>query len=144
MKLVVVTACPTGIAHCWMAAERIERAAAHRGHDVTVEVRAAGGVEDELPPVTIEAADAAIVAADAAADVERFAHLPTVETSAHEAVTSAPAVVDAAEKAVAGVEDSPDGGPEESERTRVASRTEAEDDEGLLGRAFGLFGERHR
>lgn len=64
MKFVAVTACPTGIAHSQMAAENLEQEAAKQGHEITVEIQGAMGAENELTAADIEAADAAIIAAD--------------------------------------------------------------------------------
>ncbi len=60
MKLVAVTACPTGIAHSAMAAEALEVAARAAGHDIEVEIQGAAGGPG-LSPATIAAA-AAVVA----------------------------------------------------------------------------------
>lgn len=78
MRLVAVTACPTGIAHSQMGAESLTRAAADAGHDIEVEVHGAMGTENELGEGDLGRADAAIVAADVRVDTDRFADLPTV------------------------------------------------------------------
>lgn len=138
MKLVAVTGCPTGVAHCWMAAERIEQAARDRGHEVSVEVHAADGVENPLEPPVIAAADAAIVAVDTSIDVDRFADLPTVQSTVHDAVTSATDLVAAAEEGSNGVED-----PSANARAgRPSGEGTASGDgaDGLLARILGLFG----
>lgn len=96
MRVVVVTACPTGIAHSQMAAEALERAAAERGDEITVEIRGAMGVRDRLGEAAIEAADAAIVAADVAVDDDRFEDLPLLETSVREPISDAEGVLERA------------------------------------------------
>lgn len=96
MRVVVVTACPTGIAHSQMAAEALERAAAERGDEITVEIRGAMGVRDRLGEAAIEGADAAIVAADVAVDSDRFEDLPLLETSVREPISDAEGVLERA------------------------------------------------
>ena len=49
MKIVAVTACPTGIAHTYMAAESLEQAARAAGHTITVETRARGDSRSSIP-----------------------------------------------------------------------------------------------
>ncbi|HET9443766.1 MAG TPA: PTS fructose transporter subunit IIBC, partial [Acidimicrobiales bacterium] len=64
MKLVAVTACPTGIAHSAMAAEALEVAAEAAGHQIEVEIQGAAGGPG-LPAATVAEADAVIFAVDA-------------------------------------------------------------------------------
>lgn len=64
MKIVAVTACPTGIAHTYMAAEQLEKAAKAAGHQIQVETQGAMGIENELSAKTIAEADFAIFAVD--------------------------------------------------------------------------------
>ena len=47
MKIVAVTACPTGIAHTYMAQEAIEKECKKRGHEVQVETQGSMGIENE-------------------------------------------------------------------------------------------------
>ena len=94
MKLVAVTACPTGIAHSAMAAEALEVAARAAGHDIEVEIQGAAGGPG-LFPGTIAAADAVVFAVDAGVrDRERFAGLPSVEVRTRTAIDRADAVID--------------------------------------------------
>ena len=72
MKLVAVTACPTGIAHTYMAAESLERRARDLGHDIKVETQGSIGAENALTEEDIAAADGVIIAADAEVDRGRF------------------------------------------------------------------------
>lgn len=62
MKIVAVTACPTGIAHTYMAQEAIEKEAAKRGHEVSVETQGSMGIENELEQEDVDDADAVILA----------------------------------------------------------------------------------
>lgn len=73
MKLIAVTACPTGVAHTYMAAEALRAQAPVLGHEIHVETQGADGVGDELSPAQIDAADAVIIAADVSVDDARFA-----------------------------------------------------------------------
>ena len=76
MKIVAVTACPTGIAHTYMAAEQLEKTAKKLGHAIKVETQGAMGIENELSQAEIDAADVAILATDIAIEqVERFARI---------------------------------------------------------------------
>jgi len=73
MKIVAVTACPTGIAHTYMAAEKLEKIAKKLGHTIKVETQGAMGIENELTQPEVDAADAVIIAADIAIErAERF------------------------------------------------------------------------
>ncbi len=64
MKIVAITACPTGIAHTYMAAEQLENTARGLGHSIKVETQGAMGIENELTPAEIAAADLIIFAVD--------------------------------------------------------------------------------
>jgi fructose-specific phosphotransferase system IIB component len=64
MKIVAVTACPTGIAHTYMAAEQLERTAKALGHTIRVETQGAMGIENQLPSKEIAEADVVIFAVD--------------------------------------------------------------------------------
>jgi len=99
VKIVAVTSCPTGIAHTYMAAEALEKAAKAAGHDIVVETQGSAGAE-VAPAESIRGADVLILAADAAVrDVERFAHLPRVEVKVAEAINRASEVIARAEEA---------------------------------------------
>lgn len=72
VKILGVTSCPTGIAHTYMAAEGIEKAAKAKGCFVKVETRGSGGAKNVLTPQEIADADCIIVAADAQVPMDRF------------------------------------------------------------------------
>ena len=93
MRFVAVTACPTGVAHTYMAAEALRHQATVDGHQITVETQGTAGVADELPPEDVEAADAVIIAADIHVDPSRFAGKPMVAVSTAEAIRRTSAVV---------------------------------------------------
>lgn len=62
MKIVAVTACPTGIAHTFMAKSALEKAAKSLGHSIKVETQGAMGIENELTEEEIAEADVVILA----------------------------------------------------------------------------------
>ena len=100
MKIVAVTSCPTGIAHTYMAAEALERAAKKAGHEIVVETQGAGG-RKEIPADVLAAADVAIFAADVEVrDKDRFAHLPTVVAQVKQAIKDAAKLIAEAEAKV--------------------------------------------
>ncbi|MFH8789569.1 fructose-specific PTS transporter subunit EIIC [Streptomyces roseoverticillatus] len=72
-KLLAVTACPTGIAHTYMAAEKLAQAAQALGHAMKVETQGSIGAENVLSDREIAEADGIIVAADKDVDLTRFA-----------------------------------------------------------------------
>jgi PTS system fructose-specific IIC component len=73
LKLLAVTACPTGIAHTYMAAEKLQQAAARLGYDMKVETQGSIGAENVLTDNDVREADGIIIAADKEVDRERFA-----------------------------------------------------------------------
>ena len=73
MRYVAITACPTGIAHTYMAAEKLQTAAAEAGHEIKVETQGSIGAENVLTAADIAAADAVIIAADKNVELDRFA-----------------------------------------------------------------------
>ncbi|QOV41031.1 PTS sugar transporter subunit IIA [Streptomyces ferrugineus] len=73
MRLLAVTACPTGIAHTYMAAEKLAQAAESRGIDMKVETQGSIGAENVLDDNDVNHADGIIIAADKDVDLSRFA-----------------------------------------------------------------------
>jgi PTS system fructose-specific IIC component len=72
-KLVAITACPTGVAHTFMAAEALQQAAKQAGYDLQVETQGSVGARNPLSAAAIEAADVVLLAADIEVATERFA-----------------------------------------------------------------------
>ena len=72
MKLVGVCACTSGIAHTYMAKEKLVKAAEALGHEIHVETQGTIGTEDPLTPEEIAEADAVILAVDIKIDQSRF------------------------------------------------------------------------
>ncbi|MDH6609494.1 PTS system fructose-specific IIC component [Streptomyces sp. SAI-208] len=120
VKLLAVTACPTGIAHTYMAAEKLAQAAASRGIDMKVETQGSIGAENVLDDNDVRDADGIIVAADKDVDLSRFAGKRVLTVGVAEGihhperlieqVRSAPVHTSGAAPAVSG----PGGGKERS------------------------------
>ena len=77
--IVAVTACPTGIAHTYMAADSLKAKAAEMGVDIKVETNGSGGAKNVLTQEDIENAEAVIIAADTKVDMDRFAGKPLID-----------------------------------------------------------------
>ena len=93
MNIVAVTACPTGIAHTYMAAEQLEKTAKALGHTIKVETQGAMGIENQLSAAEIRAADAAIFAIGIEVEQrERFEGLRIIEVAVGQAITDPQAV----------------------------------------------------
>ena len=71
-RILAVTACPTGIAHTYMAAEALEKAGQKLGLPLKAETNGSGGAKNVLTPEEIEAADGIIIAADKNVETARF------------------------------------------------------------------------
>lgn len=80
-KIVAITACPTGVAHTFMAAEALEEMGAKLGHQIKVETRGSVGAKNQLTEQDIAEADLVIIAADIEVPLERFAGKPLYKTS---------------------------------------------------------------
>jgi fructose PTS system EIIBC or EIIC component len=95
-KIVAVTTCPTGIAHTFMAAEALKKAAGELGHTIKVETMGAVGVENGLTSEDILQAELVIVAADAKVDTERFSGKRVYTTSTGAAIKNGREVIETA------------------------------------------------
>jgi len=95
-RLVGITSCPTGIAHTFMAAEALQKAAKALGHTIKVETQGSVGAKNQLTPEEIAAADAVVIAADTKVDTSRFAGKPVYSTSTKQAMHSGKEVIVAA------------------------------------------------
>ena len=98
-KILAVTSCPTGIAHTYMAAEGIEKAAKAKGCFVKIETRGSGGAKNVLTDQEIEEADCIIVAADAQVPMDRFDGKKLIECQVSDGISKADQLV---ERAMAG------------------------------------------
>lgn len=79
MKLVAICACTSGIAHTYMAKEKLRQSAEALGHEIHIETQGTIGVEDELTPEQIAEADAVILAVDIKVDTSRFKNKRVME-----------------------------------------------------------------
>ncbi|ARI76447.1 fructose-specific PTS transporter subunit EIIC [Halobacillus mangrovi] len=86
MKILAVTACPVGIAHTYMAAENLQKAADEMGVEIKVETQGSIGVENALTEKDIEEADGIIIASDKEVSKERFGGKPLIVVGVQEGI----------------------------------------------------------
>ena len=96
VKILAVTSCPTGIAHTYMAAEGIEKAAKAKNCFVKVETRGSGGAKNVLTDEEVQAADCIIVAADAQVPMDRFDGKKVIERQVSDGINKADELVELA------------------------------------------------
>lgn len=96
MHILAVTACPTGIAHTYMAAETLEKTAKQCGVAIKVETRGASGVKNELTAADIANADCIIVAADTHVPLERFDGKPLIQCKVGDGINKAQSLIQGA------------------------------------------------
>ena len=95
MKVVAVTACPSGVAHTYMAAEAIKKAAQAKGHQIKVETQGSIGIENEITADDVKDADVVILTKDIAIkNTDRFEGKPTVKVAISDAVKKANAIIE--------------------------------------------------
>lgn len=87
--IVAVTACPTGIAHTYMAAEAIEKKAKELGYQVKVETRGSGGAKNVLTDDEIAKAAGVIVACDTNVPTDRFDGKKVIECQVSDGINKA-------------------------------------------------------
>lgn len=85
-KVLAVTACPTGIAHTYMAADALERAGQRLGISVKVETQGAGGTKNKLTSQEIRQCTAVIIAAGREVDMSRFQGIKVLRVSVNEGI----------------------------------------------------------
>ncbi len=95
-KLLAVTACPTGIAHTYMAAEKLQKSAAEAGCSIKVETRGASGVKNELSEEDIAQADCIIIAADTQVPLERFNGKKVIQSTVSDGINKSDKLIEAA------------------------------------------------
>lgn len=88
-RILAVTGCPTGIAHTYMAAEGIEKAARAAGCFVKVETRGSGGAKNVLTDQEIKDADCIIIAADTKVPMDRFHGKKLIECQVSDGISKA-------------------------------------------------------
>lgn len=97
-KILAVTSCPTGIAHTYMAAEGLEKAASKAGCTIKIETRGSGGAKNVLTEQEIADADCIIVAADAKVPMERFDGKHVIECQVSDGISKADELIERALK----------------------------------------------
>lgn len=101
MKILAVTACPSGVAHTYMAAESLERAAKKKGIEIKVETQGSIGIENRITIEDVKDADAVILTKDIGIkETERFAGIPVVKVSISDAVKKAEQIIEKVESYV--------------------------------------------
>lgn len=125
-KLLAVTACPTGIAHTYMAAEALEQTAEKNGLSIKVETDGSGGAKNVLTSAEIKDADVIIVAADKNVEMGRFNGKKVIKASTADAIHHSEDLIN---KAVSG------DVPVYQHSGSVAAEEEAADNESI-GRKF--------
>ena len=95
-KIIAITACPTGIAHTYMAEEALLQTAKALGYEMKVETQGAGGSDNVLTESDIGNADAVIIAADKTVELDRFVGKRLLQTSVSSAIKNASALIEAA------------------------------------------------
>ncbi len=96
LRIVAITSCPTGIAHTFMAADALKKAAATRGDTISVETQGSVGAKTPLSDEDIDKADLVVIAADTHVDDSRFAGKKIYKTGVGDAVKDAKGVIEAA------------------------------------------------
>lgn len=95
MKIVAVTACPTGIAHTYMAAEALVKSAAQAQVHIHVETQGAMGIDNKLSYKEISLADAVLIASDIDIEqAERFEQANALHVSIEEVLTNPDQVIE--------------------------------------------------
>ena len=92
-RIVAVTACAAGIAHTYMAAESLEKAAKKTGYKIKVETQGSIGAENVLTETDIETADVVIIAADINIDLMRFSGKRVLSVKSIDAIKAPEALI---------------------------------------------------
>ncbi|SKA54297.1 PTS fructose transporter subunit IIB [Enterovibrio nigricans] len=98
MNIVAITACPSGVAHTYMAAESLEQAAIARGWTIKVETQGALGAENEISVDDVARADAVILTTDIELNgIERFEGKKVIQSTVKRLVVNPSEALDAVE-----------------------------------------------
>lgn len=95
-KILAVTACPTGIAHTFMAAEKLENTAKARGIWLKAETNGSGGAKNILTKAEIAEASCIIIAADKNVEMARFEGKPVIKVKVSDGINKADELIDRA------------------------------------------------
>lgn len=129
-QLVGITSCPTGIAHTFMAAESLQKAAKALGHSIKVETQGSVGSQNALTAEEIAQADVVIIAADTKVDTTPFAGKPIYTTSTKQAMQHGQDVIKAA---LAQSESQAAGGSQGSSYVEAVKQSKAERSQSRTG-----------
>ena len=113
-QVLAVTACPTGIAHTYMAAEALEKKAAELGITIKVETRGSSGAKNVLTDEEIKAANAILVAADTKVPMDRFDGKKVIECKVADGINKAETLLSRAVKGDAPVYHAAEGAKKEA------------------------------
>lgn len=95
MKIVGITACPTGIAHTYLAQEALEKAAKEKGYEIKVETQGSIGIENELTQAEIDEADLVIFAVGIMVEgEERFDDKKIIKVKLNEVISKAGKIIE--------------------------------------------------
>jgi PTS system fructose-specific IIC component len=121
-QFLAVTACPTGIAHTYMAAESLENKAKQMGITIKVETNGSGGVKNQLTAEEIKTADCIIIAADTNVEMGRFNGKPVIQTNVARGIHKPQELI---EEALAGKVPVYSGGAQNVEETAGSGEKES-------------------
>ncbi len=121
-KVLAVTACPTGIAHTYMAADSLKNKARELGIDIKVQTNGSSGVKNKLTANDIAEADAIIVAADTQVDMSPFAGKPVIQVPVAAAIKKPQELLEKAVKKDAPLYQGTGGGSTEQGENKRAER----------------------
>ena len=94
MKILAVTSCPSGVAHTYMAAAAIKKAAIARGHEIKVETQGSIGIENEINMDEVKEADIVILTKDVnLSNMERFTGKPNVKVAITDVVKKSDKII---------------------------------------------------
>lgn len=100
MKILGVTSCPSGVAHTYMAAEALKKAALSKGHEVKVETQGSIGIENEITMEDVNGADIIVLTKDVAlSNTERFKGKPIVRVAISDVVKKSNKIIEKIEEA---------------------------------------------
>lgn len=103
MKVIGITACPTGIAHTYMAQETLELELKKRGYEYKIETQGGMGIDNELTKEDVDSADVVILAVSIVIEgEERFDGKPIIRASVDRAIKDVVELVNEAERLVKG------------------------------------------
>ncbi|MFB3166688.1 fructose-specific PTS transporter subunit EIIC [Neobacillus sp. 179-C4.2 HS] len=126
MKIVGITSCPTGIAHTYIAAEKLKKTAEAKGYEIKIETQGAK-IENILTSQEIEEADVVIVAIDKEVDMSRFSGKKIKKVSTAKAIRDANTIIDEAIKGIG------------TYTSKITSEANSSNDKGTMKNLYNHF-----